>query len=489
MYVLARFHRSPIGIVLVAIRENEQRAQFLGYPTNRYKLIAYVVSATLTGCAGVLFAFHHRFASADPTSVAFSGELLAMVIIGGMRSLLGPALGALFYILFREYLSIWTPNWLLYFGLLFVGFIVFSPTGLVGVWRRLTEPLRPKVVEAAAMAGARDRAGRAAARVPASQTQRRCRPDGVVLEARDLAKAFGGIQAVADASVVVARPHAARADRPQRRRQDDGVQPDLAACSRPIAAAITLAGQLDRRPAAARDRGAGLGRSFQITNLFAGVTIAENLRLAVQARDRVALRRLARRRATTPASTPATRSSSASSAWPASSGAEAGSLSYGGQRLLDMGLALARRPRVLLLDEPLAGLAAAERERVAALVKRISADIPVLLVEHDIDRVFALADRVTVMNEGARARRRHGGRGARQRRGARGLHRLGHRGARGEAARRTPQRAAGADAARRSTASTRSTARATSSGRRRSRCTSTRSSRCSAATAPASRRC
>ena len=74
----------------------------------------------LTGFAGVLFAFHHRFASADPTSVAFSGELLAMVIIGGMRSLLGPALGALFYILFREYLSIWTPNWLLYFGLLFV---------------------------------------------------------------------------------------------------------------------------------------------------------------------------------------------------------------------------------------------------------------------------------------------------------------------------------------------------------------------------------
>ena len=80
--------------------------------------------------------------------------------------------------------------------------------------------------------------------------------------------------------------------------------------------------------------------------------------------------------------------------------AEAGELSYGGQRLLDMGLALACAPRVLLLDEPLAGLAAAERERVAQLVKRISSDLPVLLVEHDIDRVFALADRVTVMNDG-----------------------------------------------------------------------------------------
>jgi ABC-type branched-subunit amino acid transport system ATPase component len=80
--------------------------------------------------------------------------------------------------------------------------------------------------------------------------------------------------------------------------------------------------------------------------------------------------------------------------------AEAASLSYGGQRLLDLGVALAARPRILLLDEPLAGLAVAERERIAALVKAVSAEIPVLLVEHDIDRVFQIADHVTVMNEG-----------------------------------------------------------------------------------------
>jgi branched-chain amino acid transport system ATP-binding protein len=80
--------------------------------------------------------------------------------------------------------------------------------------------------------------------------------------------------------------------------------------------------------------------------------------------------------------------------------AEAASLSYGGQRLLDMGLALATAPHILLLDEPLAGLAAGERTRVAALVKSISTQIPVLLVEHDIDRVFQIADVVTVMNEG-----------------------------------------------------------------------------------------
>src|SRR6185312_16212301 len=79
---------------------------------------------------------------------------------------------------------------------------------------------------------------------------------------------------------------------------------------------------------------------------------------------------------------------------------EAGTLSYGGQRLLDMGLALATRTRVLLLDEPRAGLAAAERQRIGDIIKNISADVPVLLVEHDIDRVFQIADAVTVMNEG-----------------------------------------------------------------------------------------
>ena len=153
--LLWRFHRSPVGSVLVAIRENEQRARFIGYPTNRYKLIGFVLSAMVVAIAGTLSVFNHRFASAEPLAIAFSGELIAMVVIGGMRSFLGPALGAMFFILFREFLSIWTPHWLFYFGLLFIGFIVFSPTGLVGVAGRLLAPFRAPAIEPAAMAGRR----------------------------------------------------------------------------------------------------------------------------------------------------------------------------------------------------------------------------------------------------------------------------------------------------------------------------------------------
>src|ERR1043165_6130219 len=78
-----------------------------------------------------------------------------MVVIGGMRSFLGPALGALFFILFREFLSIYTENWLFWFGLIFVAFIVFSPTGLVGVAGRALAPFRKKITEDAAMSARR----------------------------------------------------------------------------------------------------------------------------------------------------------------------------------------------------------------------------------------------------------------------------------------------------------------------------------------------
>jgi len=144
---------------------------------------------------------------------------------------------------------------------------------------------------------------------------------------------------------------------------------------------------------------AGIGRSFQITNLFPDLSVEENIRLAVQARHPRRFDVWSSARAIEPINSEC----EAVIRYLGVAGIErasAGSLSYGGQRLLDMGLALATRPRILLLDEPLAGLAAAERERIGALIKHLSRELPVLLVEHDIDRVFRLADHVTVMNDG-----------------------------------------------------------------------------------------
>lgn len=392
---LWRVTNAPVGRVLVAIRENEQRARFVGYPTNRYKLLAFVISAAVTGLAGALFVFHHRFASADPISVAFSGELLAMVVIGGMHSFLGPALGALFYVLFREFLSIWTQNWLLWFGLLFMVFIIFSPEGLVGVAGRLLAPLRKRVIEDAAMAGRRIEARP----LPGFLKPAAGHDDAPVLDARGIAKSFGGIKAVQGVDIALDDRSIHALIGPNGAGKTTAFNL-LSGMFQPDGGEIRLLGErVDGLPAEEVTQ-RGLARSFQITNLFKGLTVEENVRLAVQAKHpaRAALLRRAG------GIDEVNRETTELLAYLGLAGIErvrADSLSYGGQRLLDMGMALATKPRVLLLDEPLAGLAAAERERVSGLVRQVAADVPVLIVEHDIDRVFGFADRVTVMNQGA----------------------------------------------------------------------------------------
>jgi branched-chain amino acid transport system ATP-binding protein len=317
-----------------------------------------------------------------------------MVVIGGMRSFLGPALGALFFILFREFLSIWTPHWLFYFGLLFVGFIVLSPSGLVGVAERLIAPFRKRVALTPAMAGRTLLEG---ATLP--QTFRRPPgTEGPALVARDLSKHFGGIHAVDGLSLTVRERTLHALIGPNGAGKTTAFNL-LSGLYMPDKGTIELAG---RSIAGLRPEDittAGIGRSFQITNLFSALSVEENVRLAVQARHR---HRFAVWRSVHALPDIAAETVKLIDFLGLSGiePAQATSLSYGGQRLLDMGLALATRPRVLLLDEPLAGLAATERQRIAALVKTVSAEIPVLFVEHDIDRVFQIADRVTVMNEG-----------------------------------------------------------------------------------------
>ena len=393
MALLWRFHRSPLGSVLGAIRENEQRARFVGYATNRFKLAAFVASAGLTGLAGMLLMFNNRMTSAEPISVAFSGELLAMVIIGGMRSFLGPALGALFFVIFRDNLSRITENWLLYFGLLFVAFVVFSPQGLVGLYERLARRWRKPVAGEAAMAK------RLPGEVVLPAFLKPATPfDGAIIEVTGLAKGFGGIKAVREVALRV-RDRSLHALIGPNGAGKTTVFNLISGLFQPDHGTIALQGRPIGSLSPERVTQAGVGRSFQITNLFGALSVEENVRLAVQARDRRrfwfwidagGLADVNRE----------TREIVRAMGLAGMEREQASSLSYGGQRLLDMSLALATKPRVLLLDEPLAGLAAAERDRVGRLIKGISADLPVLLVEHDIDRVFALADAITVMNNG-----------------------------------------------------------------------------------------
>ena len=388
-----RFHRSPLGSVLVAIRENEQRARFLGYPTNRYKLVGFVISATVVGLAGVLSVFNHRFASAEPLTVAFSGELIAMVVIGGMRSFLGPALGALFYILFREFLSIWTPHWLFYFGILFVGFIMFSPTGLVGVAQRVMAPFRRKVTEEAAMAGRRltDEPLPAFLRPPDHM-------DGVILEARGIAKSFGALKAVQGVDIHVRDRSLHALIGPNGAGKTTAFNL-ISGLYTPDEGDVLLEGHSVAGLSPEAITQAGIGRSFQITNLFPALTVEENIRLAVQARHPqrfdpwTAARSIDADRSGDRGGHPLSRGG-----WHRARG--------GGRALIWRAAAPRHGPRAR--DEaagaaarraargPRGGRAPAHRRHHQAHLP----EVPILLVEHDIDRVFQIADAVTVMNEG-----------------------------------------------------------------------------------------
>jgi branched-chain amino acid transport system ATP-binding protein len=143
----------------------------------------------------------------------------------------------------------------------------------------------------------------------------------------------------------------------------------------------------------------GLSRSFQITSLFPSLTVWEHLRLAVQARSSQRFHAL-RRADSLQAVNQETRELVRYLGLEGVEQVAVSDLSYGGQRLVEIGVALAAKPRALLLDEPLVGLAAAERERITTLIRDLAQHMAVVLVEHDIDRVFAIADRITVMNEG-----------------------------------------------------------------------------------------
>ncbi len=393
LYALLRVVRSPFGHALVAIRENEQRATFQGYDIDKYKLLAFVISATITGLAGALVVFLHRLAAAESTTVAFSGELLAMVVIGGMRSFLGPALGALFFLLFRELFSIYTDNWLLYFGLIFVGFIVFSPAGLTGIWAQLRRRFSPPPEDGAAMSKRKIYEG-----LPLPEFLRPKRVEGAVLEAQGISKHFGGIQAVRENSLKIeaGQIHALIGPNGAGKTTTFNL---ISGMFMPDTGTVRLHGQTIQQLAPDRICQQGLARSFQITNLFKGLTIYENLRLSLQARH-TARFDFWRDIDSYPEIHAETAELMKFLGLQGMEEVGGGDLSYGGQRLVDLGIALGSKPQVLLMDEPLAGLAAAERERVSRLVTTIASNIPVLIVEHDIDRVLGFSHRVTVMNQG-----------------------------------------------------------------------------------------
>ena len=127
--------RSPFGAVLRGIRENEAKTLALGYNTRGYKIAIVALSYALGGVAGALYAPFAGFANTELLFWLLSGQVLIMVIIGGAGTLIGPILGAAFFLTIEHQLSNYTEAWALFFGLIFIGFVIFAPEGIWGLMR------------------------------------------------------------------------------------------------------------------------------------------------------------------------------------------------------------------------------------------------------------------------------------------------------------------------------------------------------------------
>ena len=135
--VLRRITQSPFGMVLQAIRENEARTSAIGYPVQRYKIVAVMLSGLFAGLAGVLYAIQNQFAAPDFVFFLISGEVVIFNVMGGIGTLVGPIAGAAFFLLLREGLSrFFTEYYLIPLGLIFIGMVIFMPQGLLGFMRR-----------------------------------------------------------------------------------------------------------------------------------------------------------------------------------------------------------------------------------------------------------------------------------------------------------------------------------------------------------------
>jgi branched-chain amino acid transport system permease protein len=135
--ILRRITQSPFGMVLQSIRENEGRTRAIGYPVERYKIVAVLLSGLFAGLAGVLYAIQNKFAAPDFVFFLISGEVVIFNVMGGMGTLVGPIAGAAFFQLLREGLSRFlTEYYLIPVGLIFTAMVIFLPQGLLGFARR-----------------------------------------------------------------------------------------------------------------------------------------------------------------------------------------------------------------------------------------------------------------------------------------------------------------------------------------------------------------
>ena len=396
---------SPVGAVLTAIQQNPERAAALGHDIGAYKLAVFVLAAAFAGCGGALLGIFQSYMPPDAFALDTSGQLVIQTVIGGAGTLIGPTVGAAIWLSLRDVLQ-QVPAigdlWKFILGFVFVVLVTFLPNGIVGAimrWLLQLWPRKPAAAGAASAAGDAAARERLLAPLRGSAALGAKAPD-FALEARDIRKAYGGIRAVDGVSLAlregachaVIGPNGAGKSTFLRllKREESVDSGEILLHGADITTAdVTAAYQY------------GLAKSYQINQLFPQLTVRQNLRIGALGRQRGRWRLDVFRSAEGFAKVEAVVSALLEELdLTACADLVVNTLPYGEKRRLELGLALASQPSVLLLDEPLAGLSPSEREGVKHLIRKLGKGRTIVLVEHDMDAVFELAERITVLHEG-----------------------------------------------------------------------------------------
>ncbi len=398
-----RLIRSPFGAVLRAIRDNGERAAAVGHDVPKYKLTVFVIAAAYGGLAGGLLGLLQGYMPPDAFYLETSGQLVVQTIIGGAGTLVGPLVGAAvwldLYTVLQNIAGI-GALWKMILGVIFVLLVTTFRRGLCGVvvllWWRATTSSPPAGSEAEAQPPSD------LVPPPTEPVIRVSRPitGPVVLATRNLSKRYGGLAAVDDVSFELREGEVRAVIGPNGAGKSTFFNM-LASVIPPSAGTIEFKGANITGLGAIRVCQLGIAKSFQINQIFRSLTVRENLRVPAIARTYGKFHPSMLKTVGHDAAVNV-RIDEAAAAVQLTDRLDtpAAALAYGEKRRLEIGLALATEPQVLLLDEPTAGMSPAERADTVRLLKRIGAGMTIVIVEHDMDVVFGLADRITVLFNG-----------------------------------------------------------------------------------------
>jgi branched-chain amino acid transport system permease protein len=399
--------KSRVGRGFRAVHGSEMAADSLGIRTDGYKVKVFVLSAIYASLAGSLYAHYLTFISPKTFDIFFSVELVTMVIVGGMGSIWGSLFGAIFLTSLPNVLHFFDEYKDIFYGLILVVILIFLPEGVVvAVRNRLAAFRTPHETAPAELRNQADQEARQSAPISFSRNAADCRQtsDKPILSVQGVCVNFGGIAALTEVSFDLPEGKVTALIGPNGAGKTTMINAISGAC-RLNRGQICFAGQDVRGGRPYSMAMMGLTRTFQNNQVFENMTVLENVMVGLHCRTRNEFlfsmfhlpgfkreeREIERR------------------SWEVLSFFDlegrahrlAASLSFGEQKRIEMARALASDPRLMLLDEPVAGLNMTETAAIAALIKDIrSQGISVLLVEHDMNLVMGISDKIVVLDYG-----------------------------------------------------------------------------------------